>query len=240
VTCATAAAIAAAIFLGSQQSATSPGAWTGRDSAFDVPSVFANLLGVPSLWAGTFGVNWGLGWLDTPMPGAVWVPVGFVVSGLVFLSLVVVGWRKTLLLLGLLAMLTVLPTFILAAQGAVVGESVQARYLTPLVFLTVGVALAPLPGSSPRSLSRAQRWLGTLGMAAGASVALHVQIRRYVTGLDVAGFDLRQDAEWWSLPTVGPLHTWVVGSCAGLVVFYFAFRLNRVVSPPHVEQVALP
>ena len=71
-----AAIVSLGFYLSSQQSAV---ATTGlADSNLEVSErtplgVFAiNAVQLPELWVGAFG-NWGLGWLDTKMPGLVWV-----------------------------------------------------------------------------------------------------------------------------------------------------------------------
>jgi hypothetical protein len=58
---------------------------------------------------------------------------------------------------------------------------------------------------------------------------MHVQIRRYVTGLDVAALDLNADPEWsgW----LAPMTLWAVASVAGAVLFASIMYLLREPAP---------
>jgi hypothetical protein len=86
---------------------------------------------------------------------------------------------------------------VLALDRYLVGEHVQPRYLLPLLPVLVGTALTTPRGMRPVELKQAQvAALGTAVVVAHAA-ALHANIRRYVTGVDVDGFDLSADVEWW-------------------------------------------
>jgi hypothetical protein len=63
--------------------------------------------------------------------------------------------------------------------------------------------------------SRMQRIMIVGALSVANSIALFTNIRRYVTGLDVTGWDLDTHAEWWwtGLP-VSPMFVWIVGSLA--------------------------
>lgn len=92
--------VCAVLFLSSRQTQSGIGGFGGDTSvsgaAVDVGNVEAalsgfsllayNLLNIPFLWAGNFG-EWGLGWLDTPMPSV--VPFAAVAA------LVAIGDRKS-------------------------------------------------------------------------------------------------------------------------------------------------
>ena len=45
-------------------------------------------------------------------------------------------------------------------------------------------------------------------------MALHLNIRRYVTGVDVTAVNLDVGAEWWWDGPVGPSAVWLLGSLA--------------------------
>jgi hypothetical protein len=58
------------------------------------------------------------------------------------------------------------------------------------------------------------------------SIALHTNIRRYVTGVRVEGFDLDSQREWWwgFLPDlITPNVVWAVGTLAFAVVAWVVF-----------------
>ncbi len=183
---------------------------SGRRDALTLALV--NLVGVPDLWAGVFG-TWGLGWLDTAMPAAVWV-AGLLVFGVtVFLGLGLGVRRKGLATAWVFAMLVIAPILVLVRTGATVGAYVQPRYILPLMILLALVVLLRTRDDD-RTLSRPQAALIVVALAAANSFALHTNIRRYVTGSDVVGVDLDSGREWWWAIPMTPMAVWVVGSVA--------------------------
>jgi hypothetical protein len=73
-------------------------------------------------------------------------------------------------------------------------------------------------------------------------VALHINIRRYVTGLDVGGFDLGANTEWWWTGPIGPNVVWLLGSLAyALLVVMIVRKMNdTAVSRIPVGQLETP
>jgi len=179
-----------------------------------------NLIEVPGLWMGSFGIwPWGaLGWLDTPMPQLAALLAFTVFTIVVGIGVTGSGWRVKMVTFVVLAMMWFYPIFILQQRNFLVGESFQARYGLPLLVVLIGVAVLRSEGHRGLLPLKAQRiWVvGALTLA--NSLALHQNIRRYVTGLDVQGFNLNSDAEWWwwglrdSL--IQPMGVWLVGSVA--------------------------
>jgi hypothetical protein len=176
-----------------------------------------NVVAYPTLLAGVFGHGWGLGWLDTGMPPVVAALGPAVALSLVVLSATAYWARKLLSVLLVAGVCVALPLFILQQGGNVVGESVQPRYLLPLVVVGLGLAL----------LSRADRsWefrpqhavLLTLSVGLANCLALQSNIRRYVTGVDQTSLNLNKDVEWWWEAPVPPMAVWIVGSVAGLAL----------------------
>ena len=52
-------------------------------------------------------------------------------------------------------------------------------------------------------------------LAAAQSVALHVNMRRYVTGTDSQGWNLNSGLEWWWEGSIlSPMLVWAIGSLA--------------------------
>ncbi|TFD44233.1 DUF2142 domain-containing protein [Cryobacterium sp. TMT2-10] len=175
-----------------------------------------NLRLLPELWAGNLG-TWGLGWLDTALPGSVWVTMLAMYSALAFWGLQRLPWRKGIALAMVFGSLIVVPMYILVHDQIIVGSYVQPRYVFPLMILLAGVSLVGL-GRGDVRLSRQQLMvLATLVSLANA-IALHINIRRYVTGLDVDKLDLNHNAEWWwvypfsSISLFSPVGIWAVGT----------------------------
>jgi hypothetical protein len=208
-----------------------PGAVTGgaADGSLDPEAaltgfgLFAyNLLNVPFLWTGALG-DWALGWLDTSMPA--------IVSAAAVAAFVVVGFagigrlwgRKALVLGALVLVLIALPVYVLQAGGDVVGEQVQPRYILPLIVMLGGMLALT---RTPRELTftRAQRFALVAALAGAHFVALHLNIRRYVTGIDASGVNLDAGAEWWWTGTVGPTAVWLLGSLAYALLVWIVVR----------------
>lgn len=175
--------------------------------------LLANLMDLPFLWTGGTG-TWGLGWLDTPLPVAVWVMMIGLLVALIFWGVRVMTARKgTVLVLALLA-LTAMPLYILQGKGLRVGEWVQPRYLMPLLLILVGVAFFGF-AKDHLGLSRLQAGMVFAIVALANSLALHNNMRRYISGLgDGGGFNLNANIEWWWSMPLSPMVVWFVGSAA--------------------------
>ncbi|MEB0201770.1 DUF2142 domain-containing protein [Cryobacterium sp. 5I3] len=171
-----------------------------------------NFLNVPHLWADVFGSG-PLGWLDTNLPAVVWVTGLAVFCGVTFSGLRSLPVRKGVALAGIAGALWLIPTYILVRSNTTVGFQVQPRYLLPLIIVLAGVALLPASGMR-LDLTRTQRVLVICGLSGANAVALHVNIRRYVTGLDVTSWNLNAHAEWWWRIPVEPMSVWLIGSLA--------------------------
>lgn len=185
-------------FTASQGSAAagglSGGAAPGRLSDLIV-LLASNLLALPSLWAGVFGMA-SLGWFDTTMPSLVWIFMVVIVGAMVFWGIAAPRWRKGLALVGLTVVLTLLPLYLLEASGVRVGSQVQPRYLLPLIIVLLGFAMLDAD-SRPLRLSRVQLW-GLGGVVAVANgVALLANLKRYTIGTGQPTLKLLHGADWW-------------------------------------------
>jgi hypothetical protein len=182
-----------------------------------------NVLNVPSLWAGIFG-SWGLGWLDTDLPTIVWLAGLGVFVAVGFLGLRTRSWRKIAAIGGLVLVLWAVPVYVLYAGGNVVGENLQPRYLLPLIIMLAGVLVFSIRGRTPR-LGRVQQVVVVLALAMAQALALHFNLRRYLTGIDEQGWNLDSGAEWWwsGLP-VSPMGLWFIGSAAFTALLFVLVR----------------
>lgn len=213
--------IAAVLFLGSgQSSVVQPDAFTEGASRSDVLILIGtNLQLLPQLWAGALGTT-GLGWLDTLLPGLVWFPALASFSALVFWGLQTVPLRKGLSVLMVFGSLIVVPMYILVNDRVLVGTDVQPRYIYPLMIMLVGVAVLQLRAPALR-FSRVQMFAVAFALAVANGTALHINLRRYTTGIDVGGFNLNNGYEWWWNAPVMPMTIWAAGTLA-FAVFAFA------------------
>ena len=175
--------------------------------------LITNFLEVPSLWVGVFG-SWKLGWLDTTLPGIVWVGGFGMFAALIFAGLKLQTPRKLTAVIVILGAMWVLPTVILQKSQVAVGSEVQPRYLLPLIVMLAGVSLLGLPRSRVQ-LSTAQVVTVVSVLSVTNSVALLFNIRRYVTGENIAGGSVGDATPWWwsDLP-LSPAIIWLVGSVA--------------------------
>ena len=210
--------VAAYFFLSSQQSGVVA---TGLGSVSDVHSAASvnvfnllvrNLLNVPQLWAGVLG-TWGLGWLDTAMPAI--VSFGGIVSfvGVVFFGLSRLNLRKTVALVLVALALWLLPTYVLVKGMNEVGQNVQPRYILPLMIVFSGLAMLSIRSESFR-LAKAQTIPVVALLAAGESVALYINMRRYISGASDHNVSLNANMEWWWNISISPMMVWIVGSVA--------------------------
>ncbi|WP_447924823.1 DUF2142 domain-containing protein [Georgenia muralis] len=233
--------MAAAFFFGSRQSgALSSGNTISaamEDPTEETPGklglgylLWDNAMNIPSIWAGAFGA-WDLGWFDTEMPAFVWVGSLLVFGSVVFAALPRLTKSYGLVLVGILALLWLLPMILLFRSNAIVGASVQPRYMLPLIALLAVVAL--WRSSSARLLAPVQTLLVVMTLAVANSFAMHNNIRRYVTGDDVTGFNLDAMPEWWWDSPVSPMLVWVIGSAA-----FAAFLLAATSRPGTSERTA--
>jgi hypothetical protein len=190
---------------------------TGTDRSFFGLLAY-NLVMVPTLWAGVFG-EWGLGWLDTSMPALVRVCAGALFAAVLFAGLRQTDARKSIAVVGAGLVVWLLPTYVLIRGGNVVGENVQPRYILPLLVVIAVLAMLPARGQrfQPSSLQ-----LGIVGvvLVVCEAFALHVNMRRYVTGNDIQGWNLDAGAEWWWDIPFSPMAVWALGvlAYAGLLV----------------------
>lgn len=224
------AAIAFAFFFSGGQSAIVGAETVVSNQTYSLTTLaFINLKQLPQLLAGAFGV-WGLGWLDTSLPALVWIPTIGAFSAVVFWGLQRGDWRKWIAVAGIAASVVAVPFYILLHDGVVVGNGVQPRYVYPLMIVLAGLAVVGFARSG-LSLGRTQLALVAVGLTVANSIALHVNIRRYVTGVDLPGINLDRDIEWWWNAPISPMGLWTLGSvafaAAAVMLAWAAFTAGR-------------
>lgn len=177
--------------------------------------LFANLIRLPTLWIDAFASQ--LGWMDTATPGIVWVSASLIFGALVFWGLQAHAPGKWLAMLGTAFALVVAPLYIALQQSVVLPAWVQPRYIYPLLIMFGGLALVGFRRAD-LGLRRVHLVVIGTGLAAAASIGLHANMRRYITGLDLVHFNLNTAIEWWWNAPVLPMTVWAVGSAASTVV----------------------
>jgi hypothetical protein len=204
---------------------------------FAVSRIIPTMLDVPNLWMGVFGKGWGLGWLDTAMPSIVWLATLSCFLGAGIVAGVRSDRRKSLVLIGGFLVLLVFPTLVLVAAGQSVGDNLQPRYLLPLVVLFAGMLFWAPEGRTIR-FGRVQRILVIVALALAQSVALFLQLARYVNGFDDLGPNLDAHIEWWWSAGPSPMAVWLLGSLAYAGLLVMLIGRSSFASPP--EQLAAP
>lgn len=219
-------------FTGGGSTPSGTGGGGVEESLSGFPLLAYNLLNIPFLWSGVFG-TWGLGWLDTSMPWVVPLAAMAVFVAVGFSALRVLDRRGAVAVVVAVAVLWALPLYVLQAGGDLVGDQVQPRYLFPLIVLLGGL-LVLMPAGRVLAFGRTQAYLLAAALAAVNLIALHMNIRRYVTGIDGAGLNLDAGREWWWVLPVGPTAVWIIGAVAyAALVFILVPRLaaGREVAP---------
>jgi predicted membrane protein DUF2142 len=214
--------IAVLFYFGANQSAGTSGLTGSHDTS--TPLVTAQylwnyVLELPQLWAGSLG-TWPIGWLDIPMPALVSVAAVAVFGAVTFTGLRSSSFRKLLGLGFALLTLIAVPSWVLLRSTAVVGQEVQPRYVLPLLLMFAGVAL--LEANRRISFSRLQTGIVVLALSLANAAALHVTIRRYVTGLSVIDPNLNHNVQWWWGGPISPMVVWVIGVLAFAAAVFFA------------------
>ena len=222
------AVVALALFFSAQQSAA---ASTGLvDNPVAVHNGYTllvgNLLELPWLLTGPFG-TWKLGWLDTLLPAI--VPFGALaaLAVAVMVGLRDMTRRKMIAALFVLALVVIVPFYLLYTSDAVVGTQVQPRYILPLIILLVGLVLVRV-SDAPGTTRPWQAWFVAAALSIANAVALHTNIRRYTTGVDAIGGNLDRNPEWWWNLPVSPMGVWAIGTVAfAATLFWLAALWNR-------------
>lgn len=209
---------------GGQSSVASDSLTSTHGSSSGTAALIAmNLVLLPYLWIGVFG-NWGLGWLDTLMPGSVWVTAFGIYISLIFWGISKLTKGKSLALLMAFAALIAIPLYVLVSSEEHVGVGVQPRYIFPIMVLLIGIALVMKSGSNIR-FNLAQTSLVVAGLSIANSFALHTNLRRYLTGTDRNQANLDSGIEWWWNIPFGPMWVWIAGSLFFAVTLFIAAKL---------------
>lgn len=193
------------------------------------------LLEFPALFSGMFGYAFGLGWLDTSVSAVTAYPVALVIGFLGLTGLGRLSWPKVAAAVLIFLPMLVLPLMTLYRTRLIVGESVQPRYILPLMPILLAVLLVDRTADRALSISRVQAVVIAVALTVANAAAIYANARRYVTGID--GPQLIDDLEWWWQSAPPPGTVAVVGGVAFAV---FAAALVVTNWQPSLEPVAAP
>jgi len=220
-------------------SATVSGAPGGNLTVATLGSTLLNFVTLPDLWVGAFG-GWGLGWLDTPLPSSVWALTYGMYFALLFASIRFFDIRQMIATSLVFVSLIAVPIAALTASGLVVGQFVQPRYLLPLLGLLLAAAMYRYSSSCGLELTRGQVWPIGLVFVGANAIAMHINLRRYLTGMDGNKLSLEHEIEWWwverpfpgAVLWLSPNYVWVVGSLAFGLFLVSLWKLRRELGLP--------
>jgi hypothetical protein len=241
ISIAAALVVMGAIFLlgSANTSATLTGAPGGGLTTFTGGQLYANIINLPTLWVGGFGV-WGLGWLDTAMSPIVWVVGWGVFLSLLFSAIMYFNLQQGLSVTLIFAALVLVPLLALSASALLVGQFVQPRYLTGLLGMLIAAAMYRTSMNSGPLMSRAQVWIIGFALVFAHIVALRTNMGRYLTGMSEVAENLDYGFEWWWVgkPASGELFwfspnlVWITGSVAFAVFLVSLWKLRAELGLP--------
>lgn len=196
-------------------------------------SFMYNLTRLPDLFVGAFG-TWGLGWLDTPMPSAVWAITFGLYLAFVFTGVRYFDFRQSMSAGVALFALFAVPLQFLWANSLSVGQIIQPRYLLPMLAILAGVASYRRVQELRPDFSRGQLWIIGIGLISANTLALHTNLRRYLTGLDGSQMSLNRGIEWWWIDPplyannlwFSPNNVWLGGSLAFAIFLVALWKLR--------------
>jgi hypothetical protein len=181
--------------------------------------LLSNLLALPKLYAGAFGLFGPTsGWtnVNTAAPAVTWVPALIVYGAVIFWGLTSMSWRKALALVVVGTALVAVPLFVLQEGRHDVGQTVQPRYLLPLMLIFAAVACLPGNRAIPMP-SPAQAVAGVGLLVTANAVAIFTDAKRFTLGATDGSFNLNtHHVWWWHLAAPLPLTVIGIGSVAFL------------------------
>ena len=231
----TALLVALALFIPTRQRQMIT-SFNGNYSGLDfVTLLFANVGNLPTFMTGAVG-NSLLGWQDTPMPGVTAIGIPMLFCALCVISSQSHSGSQRVVFGLLIALLVIGPLYLLNEGRFLTGQAIQPRYFLPLFTVLLGFVLLRSDRSTVIVFSYTRKTLMLMVLISGNAYALHQNIQRYVTGLDIRTFNLSKNTEWWWKGSLDPQKLWMLG----VATFGFAtiILLNQKVLSVHKDEPA--
>ena len=196
------------------------------DDNFDFSDrLFENIYRLPHLLLGPLG-TWGLGWLDIWLSPITYVLMILIFFGLLFSSLKFLDLRHAVPLMIFMTSAIVLPLIILQTSGYLVGEWVQPRYILPLYYPILGLALFSYVGK--QKFPSAQLFTIIFFTSIAHSFALFSNLERYSRGQNTLSYDLTVGLEWWWDQVPSPNLIWIIGSVSFIIFFILITQKTKI------------
>jgi len=223
--------IAVLVYLTTEQSrAFGAGLMAGDNFGRSATEVlWTNTFRLPGYFLGFFGIGGfgsGLGWIDTPMEPLTWLVMFAITVAILSRPRSRATLRSRYTNVFLFGVLLALPTYMYFLDRSIVGENVQSRYMLPFATSLFGLAVLPIVKEAAHNAwSREFKLLLVVAMSTAHAAALHTNMRRYISGLDVLGPNLEMGREWWPTWVPPPNITWASGTVGfGLVAYLLVFK----------------
>jgi hypothetical protein len=115
---------------------------------------------------------------------------------------------------------------------------IQPRQFIALLYLLCAFALLVPRGRPLVVLQRSQRTAIALSIIVANAIALHVNTRRYVSGLSKEWlFDLNENVAWWWIGLPSPMTMWAVGTVGVAILVVLGVGAFR---PEHLDDAREP
>ena len=178
-----------------------------------VNRIIYNTIHVIEIPAGALGMEWGLGWIDTFLPPIVGI-IGVSLFAITTYNALRIGdrWRNWSAL-AITGFGYVVIMFVLIQGGFIVGETVQPRYILPLLPLFIGLTTMANLEFDKSMRIKSWRFAIIAMLTATNSISIYTNIRRYVTGMnEKVVLSLNIDTEWWRLSHISPNTAFLITS----------------------------
>jgi hypothetical protein len=209
------------------------------DSKWEPINLFTyNVVHLIELPAGTFGFDqWGLGWFDTPLPAVVSFVGTAIYSFFLLQSMPFYRLRNYCVLGALFAFTALVLMFSLTASGIQVGDTVQPRYILPMMPIIIGMAVWSSRTGRPFGSDPIARAIITgILIAVANAVSLWTNIKRYTVGLEKhQNYSLNASIEWWWEWAPSPNFVFMLGVFSFSIFIYAAFKLILMQSESKTE-----
>jgi hypothetical protein len=187
--------------------------------------IFENVYRLPHLLLGPLG-TWGLGWLDIWLSPITYILMIVIFLGILFISINFLDLQHLMAIAIFVISAIALPLIILQTSGYLVGEWVQPRYILPLYYPILGLALLSYAGK--QKFSSAQLFIIIFLTSIAHSFALFSNLERYLRGQNTFSYDLTVGLEWWWDQLPSPNTVWFLGSISFVIFFALLQQITKV------------
>jgi hypothetical protein len=158
-------------------------------------SLWENVARLPSIVTGVLG-SWGIGSLEVRMPGSTHVVAFMVFVSILFIAIRFANYMELQSIFTYITFIFLIPLFVLTRSNLRVGEWVQPRYILPIFYGLIMLAILIILNNSNLVNKYSLIIMGVLTNIA-YSFAIYTTLRRYTVGLSQFDFNLASDNSWW-------------------------------------------